>query len=80
MWFQSGGNIIDHPVNGRVVAVDPRDLHGARKPVPASGGWQKHEVIRGAMRLMTPKRSGDGRTGGRTPRRRQQAVGQGSSA
>lgn len=54
MWFQSGGNIIDHPVNGRVVTVDPRDLHGARKPAPASGGWQTYDVIRGAMRLMTP--------------------------
>jgi DNA-binding transcriptional regulator LsrR (DeoR family) len=48
------GNILDHPVNERVIAVDPRELSGARKRVLASGGWQKYEVIRGAMRLIEP--------------------------
>ncbi len=48
------GNIIDHPVNDRVVAVDPRDLRGTRKLVLASGGWQKYGVIRGAMKLLRP--------------------------
>ena len=48
------GNIIDHPVNDRVVAVDPRDLKGTRKLVLASGGWQKYGVIRGAMKLLQP--------------------------
>jgi DNA-binding transcriptional regulator LsrR (DeoR family) len=53
-FIDADGNIIDHPVNDRVVAVDPRDLRGARKLVLASGGWQKYEVIRGAMRLLKP--------------------------
>ena len=53
-FIDADGNIIDHAVNERVVAVDPRDLHGARKLILASGGWQKYEVIRGAMRLMKP--------------------------
>jgi DNA-binding transcriptional regulator LsrR (DeoR family) len=53
-FIDADGNIIDHPVNERVVAVDPRDLRGARKLVLASGGWQKYEVIRGAMRLLKP--------------------------
>lgn len=53
-FIDADGNIIDHPVNERVVAVDPRDLHSARKLILASGGWQKYEVIRGAMRLMKP--------------------------
>lgn len=48
------GNVVDHPVNDRVVAVDPRDLRGARKLVLASGGWQKYDAIRGAMRLLKP--------------------------
>ena len=48
------GNIINHPVNERVIAVDPRDLKGARKLVLASGGWQKYAVIRGAMKLLRP--------------------------
>lgn len=53
-FIDADGNIIDHPVNDRVVAVHPRELSGARKLVLASGGWQKYEVIRGAMRLIKP--------------------------
>lgn len=53
-FIDADGNIIDHPVNERVVAVDPRELRGARKLVLASGGWQKYDVIRGAMRLIRP--------------------------
>ena len=53
-FIDADGNIIDHPVNERVVAVDPRDLRAARKLVLASGGWQKYDVIRGAMRLLKP--------------------------
>jgi len=48
------GNIIDHPVNERVVAVDPLDLKGTRKLVLASGGWQKYAAIRGALKLLHP--------------------------
>lgn len=53
-FIDADGNIINHPVNERVVAVDPRDLRAARKLVLASGGWQKYEVIRGALRLLKP--------------------------
>lgn len=53
-FIDAEGNIIDHPVNDRVVAVDPRDLKGARKLVLASGGWAKYDVIRGAMKLLKP--------------------------
>ncbi len=49
------GNIIDHPVNERVVAVDPLDLKGTRKLVLASGGWQKYPIIRGALKLLRPQ-------------------------
>ncbi len=48
------GNVVDHPINDRVVAVDPKDLRGARKLVLASGGWQKYDVIRGALKLLKP--------------------------
>lgn len=54
-FIDSDGNIIDHEINRRVIAVDPRDLHGARKIVLASGGWQKYGVIRGALRLLKPQ-------------------------
>lgn len=53
-FIDAEGNILNHPINERVVAVDPRDLGGARKLVLASGGWQKYEVIRAAMRLLKP--------------------------
>ena len=53
-FFDANGKILDHPINDRVVAVDPRDLNGARKVVLASGGWQKYEAILAAMRLLKP--------------------------
>ncbi len=53
-FIDADGNILDHPINERVVAVDPRELSGARKRVLASGGWQKYPVIRGALRLVKP--------------------------
>ena len=53
-FIDAAGNIINHPINERVVAVDPRDLSGARKIVLASGGWQKYESILAAMRLLKP--------------------------
>ena len=49
------GNIVDHPVNRRVLAVDPLDLRGARNLVLASGGWMKLAVIRAALKLLHPK-------------------------
>lgn len=48
------GHVLDHPLNRRVVAVDPLDLHAARQRVLVSGGWQKYAVIRGAMKLLRP--------------------------
>ena len=49
------GTIVDHPVNRRVLAVNPMDLRGARNLVLASGGWMKLAVIRAAMKLLHPK-------------------------
>ena len=48
------GNVLRHPVNDRVIAVEPNVLSTARKLVLASGGWQKYDVIRGALRLLKP--------------------------
>lgn len=53
-FIDAGGNVIDHPINERVVAIDPQELRAARKIVLASGGWQKFEVIRAAMMLLKP--------------------------
>ncbi len=53
-FIDADGNIIPHPVNDRVIALDPRDLRNARKVVLASGGWQKYNAVRGALRLLKP--------------------------
>jgi DNA-binding transcriptional regulator LsrR (DeoR family) len=48
------GKVIDHPINNRVLAIDPRDLGSTRKIVLASGGWQKYEVVNAAIKLLKP--------------------------
>jgi DNA-binding transcriptional regulator LsrR (DeoR family) len=48
------GNIIDHPLNERVLAIDPRTLRSARKLVLASGGWEKTASITAALRSLAP--------------------------
>ncbi len=48
------GNIVDHPVNKRVLAVNPVDLRGTRNIILASGGWQKLGVIMAGLRLLKP--------------------------
>ncbi len=48
------GNIVDHPVNQRVLAVNPIDLRGTRNIVLASGGWRKLGVIRAGLKLLQP--------------------------
>jgi DNA-binding transcriptional regulator LsrR (DeoR family) len=53
-FIDADGNIIDHPVNERVVAVDPRGLRGAREVILVSGGWHKLKAIGAAMRLLQP--------------------------
>ena len=53
-FIDAQGQVIDHPVNDRVVAVDPRQLTNARQIVLASGGWHKFEAILAAIRLLHP--------------------------
>lgn len=53
-FIDAEGNVIDHPINDRVIAFDPRELRNARTVVLASGGWQKYEAIKGAMNLLKP--------------------------
>ncbi len=53
-FIDANGNIIDHPINDRVMAIDPRDLSATRRIVLASGGWRKYDVVRAAMKLLKP--------------------------
>ena len=49
------GNIVDHPVNRLVLAVNPNGLRGTRKIVRALGGWWKNGVISAALKLLQPR-------------------------
>lgn len=49
------GNIINHPVNDRVLAINPQQLRSARNMVLASGGWNKVKIVRAAIKLLQPK-------------------------
>ena len=48
------GRIVRHPVNDRVLAVNPADLHNTRNVVLVSGGWHKLKAIRAALKLLKP--------------------------
>ena len=53
-FIDANGRVIDHPINDRVMAIDPRKLGATRKIVLASGGWRKYDVVRAAMKLLKP--------------------------
>ena len=53
-FMDADGRLIDHPINERVVAVDPHALRPARRVVLASGGWEKAASIRAALLLLKP--------------------------
>lgn len=48
------GKIIDHPLNRRVVAVNPEQLRHTPKLVLASGGWNKVMALSAAIKLLSP--------------------------
>jgi len=48
------GRIIDHPLNRRVIAVDPESLRDTPELVLASGGWSKASALLAAIRLLHP--------------------------
>ena len=54
-FINAKGQVLDHPVNDRVIAADPRDLRSARRIVLASGGWNKARAILAAIRLLKPE-------------------------
>ena len=49
------GNVLRHPVNDRVIAVNPEQLGAARNMVLVSGGWHKVKIVRAAIKLLRPK-------------------------
>ena len=53
-FIDANGKVIDHPLNDRVLAIDPRNLAGAKKIVLTAGGWEKYEVVSAALKLVKP--------------------------
>lgn len=49
------GNVIRHPVNDRVMSVNPEHLSAARNMVLVSGGWHKVKIVLAAIKLLRPK-------------------------
>jgi DNA-binding transcriptional regulator LsrR (DeoR family) len=47
------GELVRHPVNDRVMAVNPADLR-SRDIVLVSGGWHKRQIIRASLKLLKP--------------------------
>ena len=54
-FIDAEGKVLDHPINDRVIAADPRDLRSARRIVLASGGWSKARSVLAAIRLLKPE-------------------------
>jgi DNA-binding transcriptional regulator LsrR (DeoR family) len=53
-FYDRKGDLLDHPVNSRVMAINPLELRRAPKLVLASGGWRKVTSILAAIRLLRP--------------------------
>ena len=53
-FVNSEGEEISHPVNDRVMSLDPLNLREARRIVIASGGWQKVTIMRAALQCLSP--------------------------
>ena len=48
------GEVVRHPVNDRVMAVNPVDLRSARDVILVSGGWHKLKIVTASLRLLKP--------------------------
>jgi DNA-binding transcriptional regulator LsrR (DeoR family) len=49
-WINEQGEVIDHPINRRVIALPPKRLKSIRCVILASGGRNKVPVLHGALR------------------------------
>ena len=51
----AAGDVLNHPLNDRVISAEPAVLRRARQIVLASAGWEKADAIFAALRLVEPK-------------------------
>lgn len=53
-FIDAEGNVLDHPLNDRVISAEPHILRSARRIILASGGWEKAAAVRSALLLLKP--------------------------
>ncbi len=53
-FFDVGGRLVDHPLNGRSMSVPPSSLRAAPLRILAAGGIEKLEAMIGAFHLLRP--------------------------
>jgi deoxyribonucleoside regulator len=51
-YFDRDGQLIDHPINGRVMSMPIDSLKKVPRRVMASGGKDKHEALLGSIKLV----------------------------
>jgi DNA-binding transcriptional regulator LsrR (DeoR family) len=49
-WVDEDGEIVDHPINRRVLALPPGDLRQIPSVILVTGGAERYQVIRGVLR------------------------------
>lgn len=54
-FMNAEGQLLDHPLNDRVISADPALLRRARRIVLSSGGWEKSVAILAAIRMLKPE-------------------------
>lgn len=53
-FVDADGNVLDHPLNDRVISADPQMLRSSRKIILASGGWEKTAAIKSGLKMLKP--------------------------
>ena len=54
-FIDASGKVLAHPLNERVISVEPQMLQSARRIILASGGWEKAAATKAALLLLEPK-------------------------
>lgn len=54
-FIDASGKVLSHPLNDRVISVEPQVLHSARRIILASGGWEKALAVKSALLLLEPE-------------------------
>ena len=54
-FIDASGKVLSHPLNDRVISVEPQVLHSARRIILASGGWEKAAAVKSALLLLEPE-------------------------